>query len=192
MKQPVLPITVTLVLICGCRRPETRAHEPAAQAVDLQPLSLPPVSTFEDACARCHGPEGSFYGEGFAEPAGRELKVVVREMMEGPAFLTPSATDVDAMVAYHRALAAGEPFLCVTAYQPATATAPGRWVGEATPGAWVSLYMASAPNTGTQTDGRGYWEIALSPGRRPTLAADNDGKTTLLNLAYAQWSHASR
>jgi hypothetical protein len=87
--------------------------------VHLVSLSLPPVSTFEKACARCHGSQGSFYGDEFANLRDQELIDVTREMMEGPAFLHPSDVDVRAMVAYHHALVAAEPFVVVTALLPA-------------------------------------------------------------------------
>ena len=92
------------------------APDRGVPAPELEPLALPPVSTFARTCARCHGPEGAFYGEGFAADKGREeLARVVAEMMRGPAFLAPTPPDIAAMTAYHRALSAGEPFIAVVA-----------------------------------------------------------------------------
>lgn len=193
MRYLVLAIVLSLGLICGCREPQVPASEPEVVEVNLVPLSLPPVSTFESACARCHGPEGSFFGPGFANPEHADLAVIVREMMEGPAALSPSDADVEAMVAYHRALAADEPFFCVTAYEPATATTPGRLQGEATPQAVVFFYTVSAPYFRTNVNEQGYWEITPLPrGANLVLAADTykNHKRTILNAAESQWSNA--
>ncbi len=189
-------VFLVLGLLSGCREPSARESQDRTRetvpVIDLHPLAYPPISTFEQSCARCHGPQGSFYGEGFAEPDEAELTDVVREMMEGPAFLTPSDADVNAMVAYHRALAADEPFVCVTVYEPATAATSGRLEGEATPGAEVSL-MAAPAAARTQAGSQGQWELTeLREGATPVLGTRQEGKKTILNLTRAQWSHQAQ
>jgi hypothetical protein len=89
------------------RRPGRRGAvaDVTTTQIEFVTLSLSPVSTFEDAWARCHGPQGSFPGKEFARLNGEKLAEVVREMMEGPASLQPSDADVRAMTAYHHALA---------------------------------------------------------------------------------------
>ena len=80
---------------------------------EIKNLSLPPVSTFAGACARCHGDEGKNYGSGFAKLEDEELHKVVEDMMYGPAYLEPSQTDIDAMTSYQKAISNDEPFIVV-------------------------------------------------------------------------------
>lgn len=79
----------------------------------LKDLSLPPVSTFADACARCHGDEGKNYGEGFAKIDDEELRHVTEDMMYGPAYLEPTEADIEAMTSYQRAISKDEPFIAI-------------------------------------------------------------------------------
>lgn len=152
-------------------------------------LSLPPVSTFEASCANCHGPQGSFFGEEFGELPDEQLHDAVEEMMEGPAFLNPTDADLRAMVAYHRALAAKEPFLCVTSLRLSSDGVPTRIEGEATPGSTVSLAGTSAATTAGET---GTWQLRdISGSASLILTAQKDGNGTRLDLHQAQWSHAS-
>jgi len=93
----------------GCRQGQMQpeANQPGVIITDttwvdvtITGLVLPPVSTFEDTCARCHGPESSFYGPQFARLQESELMRVVREMMQGPALLQPTDAEVRATTAY--------------------------------------------------------------------------------------------
>ena len=133
-------------------------------------LTLPPVKTFAEACARCHGPEGSFYGEGFGGLEGEALHEIVEEMMVGPGALDPTQADVEAMVAYHRALAAGEPFVAVLNPEEAVTGGVARVRTDVSPGAEITL---------RGEDGR--LEVRVVRG----------GRTTRLTLpAPHPWSHA--
>jgi len=54
----------------------------------------------------------------------------------------------------------------------------------------VWVFSVSVPYD-SQVDSRGQWEITPLPARGAgTLAVRKDEKTTVLNLAQAQWSHA--
>ncbi len=59
-------------------------------------LPLPPVSTFEEACARCHGPQGSFYGAEFAKLSDEELVQVTRGKNSGIPEVAHSLVRADA------------------------------------------------------------------------------------------------
>ena len=185
------------VFLRGCWLPSEDA-DPAPQPqetaakrepIDLVMLSLPPVSTFEASCANCHGPQGSFFGEEFGELPDEQLHDAVEEMMEGPAFLDPTDADLRAMVAYHHALAAREPFLCVTSLQLSSNGGPTSLEGEATPGATVSVAGTSAATTAGEM---GTWQLRDIPASASlVLTAQKDGNATRLDLHQAQWSHAS-
>ena len=128
----------------------------------LPRLTLPPVRTFEEACARCHGPRGSFYGQEFARLRDPELTEYVDEMMRGPGMLHPTADDVLAMTAYHRALARKEPFIAVL--NPAEAIESGFHTVKAAESATrlthpggilkIRLEVDTAPPAGFQTESR--------------------------------------
>jgi len=77
-------------------------------------LSLSPISTFADACARCHGDEGNNYGKEFAKLDAEELQHVTEDMMYGPAYLDPTEIELKAMTAYQRAISNNEPFIVIT------------------------------------------------------------------------------
>lgn len=187
------------MLLRGCWQSQAQDTNPvqpseapisARESIEPVMLSLPPVSTFEASCANCHGPQGSFFGDEFGELPDAQLHDAVQDMMEGPAFLKPSDADLRAMVAYHRALAAKEPFLCVTTLHLSGEGRPTGLEGEAAPGATVSLAGAGvAPATAGET---GTWQLRGIPSSASLiLVAEKDGKTTRLDLHRSQWSHPS-
>lgn len=79
----------------------------------VENILLPPVSTFADACARCHGDEGNNYGDEFAKIEREELHKITEDMMYGPAFLQPNEVDIEAMTSYQAAISKDEPFAIV-------------------------------------------------------------------------------
>lgn len=140
-------VFVVAGLIHGCetdRGTEARQRRvsPAsapASATAAVDLVEGPLTTFERACSRCHGPQGSFFGEHFAKLNDEGIYEQTEEMMRGPAQLDPDRPRVEAMAAFLRALRDHRPFICVTNAQ---AFASGREAvlrGEVTPGASVVL-----------------------------------------------------
>ncbi len=100
-------------------------------------VKYPPVSTFESSCARCHGPQGSFYGNTFGQLPDQELEKLISEMMNGPGGLNPNQADIAAMTAYNKALAQHKPFIFITSAD--TATDSINYSGESIPGTILSL-----------------------------------------------------
>lgn len=94
-----------------------------------------PLAYFEDNCARCHGPNGSFYGAEFGKGLKDDaaLKQVVREMCEGPGNAPLDDAKLEILTEFHRALRDDKPFLCVVWQGEAELK------GEASPDATVSL-----------------------------------------------------
>lgn len=181
------------VLLGGCGRDEPPAA-PVPAAVTLAdlaaavvPLDLAPVSTFEQACARCHGPQGSFYGEAFAELPPAELREVVHDMMVGPGFLSPTEPEVDAMTAYHRALAAGEPFICIARVEPGDG-GPLTVVGECSLDATLRLTAPASQNLALDPDGR--WQTPLDAPAALALEATRENTPSRLTCPPRQWTHA--
>lgn len=92
---------------------ETEPVQPEQTESTVVDLTLPPISTFEAKCAICHGHQASLHLDRFAALGDTELHGMVDQMMRGPGMLKPTDPDVEAMVAYHRALAKREPFAAV-------------------------------------------------------------------------------
>jgi len=84
-----------------------------AQKEKADNISLPPVLTFEENCARCHGSEGDNFGDHFTKLKNDELRNITEEMMYGPGFLNPTETEINAMTAYQTAISKNEPFAVV-------------------------------------------------------------------------------
>ena len=82
-----------------------------APSAAVKPLKVAPVAYYDGKCARCHGPNGSFYEQNFAakyDNAG--LIAVLKRMAEGPGGAPLADEDLAAQAAYHRAIAANAPF----------------------------------------------------------------------------------
>lgn len=146
------------------------ASAESGETAEQPPLQFPPVATFDEQCARCHGPEGSFYGEAFAHTVEHDLRDMIEQMMRGPAFLDPNETDIAAMAAYHRALAEGEPFVIVTDRERAEKTDLRQISVEASSGAQVTIERKNG--------------TAL-------ITATHDGRSTTIRFPDQQWSHAA-
>jgi len=182
MTNPISPwpalILLALILpgCCQDRSPSSPQDLPLS-GITLPPLTYAPVSTFEQSCARCHGPQGSFFGKGFAQEDDADLKQTVQDMMEGPSFLTPSPADVQAMTAYLQAMANQQPFLCVTTWDPNS----DRLQGEATPGTVV--IPVGAEDQHVTANAQGQWTLSGLPARwQGKLQAHWQGKSTTLSL----------
>ncbi|MBC8104725.1 MAG: cytochrome c, partial [Cytophagales bacterium] len=137
------------------------------------------------ACARCHGPNGSFYGPDLGKgKTDAQLQKVIREMAEGPSQLPGlPPVELEAQTAYHRALIQSEPFLAVTRRTPT------RIEGEVTSGAAVGVSVGGK-TTSAKVDGS-QWSAPLEAnGAAPLVTATLGKATTTLNTARAAFSHA--
>jgi hypothetical protein len=109
----------------------TTLEQPGDSAIDDV---FSPIAYFEASCARCHGSYGRAYGEEFGKNLDeRALFRFVKEMTEGPADEPLDGADLESLVAYHRSLIDGRPFVFVSRH------ADDEVVGEVTPGATVRI-----------------------------------------------------
>jgi mono/diheme cytochrome c family protein len=139
---------------------------PAPEKSDAVDLIEGPVTTFERACAGCHGPQGAFHDESLAKMADDKLREMVEQMMRGPGQLQPTPVQLEAMIAYQRSLRDRRPFACVT---NAAAFLSGKDIalqGEVSPGASVQSDKAGARIAAT-VNGM-VWTLAQPP--RPPFA----------------------
>ena len=150
------------------------------------PLSHGPIATYDAACARCHGPNGSFYGPTLGKgKTDAQLRQVIQEMAEGPAQLPPlPIIELDAQTAYHRAIIKAEPFIAVTSRTPA------RIEGEVTSGSTITVTVGGK-TTAAKTDGT-HWSASLpAKGPAPIITARIGKATTTLDTASAAFSHTA-
>lgn len=173
-----------LFTLSGCEPKTTPAAAPAtlsAPTIPVQQITLGPVSTFEQACARCHGPQGSFYGEAFANLSDTQLHEFIKEMMEGPAGLHPTEEDIAAMTAYHQALAAKKPYLVIMDYVEENGY---RLSGQASLQSNLIIQTAGGP-VQAAPDSNGNWSVQLqSPPQ--SILVQKDNTQTLVDFRKPQ------
>ena len=199
-RAPLLVAVVLAISPLGCSkdrdgqdgaRESASSRDESARRVSFTKLDLPPVATFERACSPCHGPRGSFFGGTFGMLTEADLRKMVDAMMKGPGFLKPTAGETEAMIAYHRALAAEEPFLCVTRYRPAGGQGPAILAGEATPGAKVE-HRTAGKAVPLSVEENGAWSVD-DPDKPPFIFAARLGdKARTLRFPAEQWTHSRR
>ncbi len=120
-----------------------------AQSADTtakQPDGFAPLAYFDANCARCHGPNGSFYGADFGKNLKDDaaLRQIVREMCEGPGNAPLDAAKLEILTDFHRALRDDVPFVTVVARSAAGLS------GEASPDAKVTLENGEKSVAATQ------------------------------------------
>ncbi|MGE4196849.1 MAG: hypothetical protein AB7G11_06975 [Phycisphaerales bacterium] len=94
------------------------ASQPASTRDGGGTLTVGPITFFQQSCARCHGPFGSMYDQTLGKAGDATLRADVVRMVEGPAQKRLGTEEIDALVAYHRALADERAFVIVTAVLP--------------------------------------------------------------------------
>jgi predicted DCC family thiol-disulfide oxidoreductase YuxK len=105
-----MKILVALGALAGILAVQVKAPSPT-----VKPLKIAPIAYYDGKCARCHGPNGSFYEQNFVakyDDAG--LIAVLKRMAEGPGGAALDQSDLAVQAAYHRAIAANAPFFSLT------------------------------------------------------------------------------
>lgn len=151
---------------------------------DFQPLELSPISTFEEKCSRCHGSQGSFYGEAFANLETEALNQTIKEMMEGPAFLQPTEREIAAMIDYHKALAAKKPFIVIKKIEEKENKV--LIAGEVSPES-IFMYTRNKIPFPIEITANGEWQIEVKTVEKITFKAVLNGQETVLNPLKSQW-----
>lgn len=176
----MLFVASAALAIAGFSGAESRKANPVLPKVG-------PISYFDDHCAKCHGPQGSFYGDDF----GKNLKEgalhkVVDDMCRHQGEAPLDGADLEAEVAYHRAMIAKEPFLAITKITSMQIS------GEVTEKSVVrvkfkrSTIWAIVNNTA--------WKTAIPRGEKPAdavVTAILDKRSTVLRLASSAFSHGA-
>jgi hypothetical protein len=146
-----------------------------------------PVSYFDDHCARCHGPQGSFYGDDFGKNLNEEaLRKVVYDMCRHQGDAPLDGVDLDAQIAYHRSMIAKEPFVAVTKCEG------GQLSGEVTEKAVVTVKFR---HSSVKAEVKGAtWKATAPKGEKPTdavITAELDKRSATLPLSKASFSQSA-
>jgi len=178
--------TAIMLLFAGVIR--LRADAPASQ-----PSSKPFVPAFaamqyyDDNCAHCHGPQGSFYGPTLGNDLTDDgLIAKCQAMAVGPGAAPISDEENLVLTAYHRALILRTPFVSVTGISS------NQWSGEVSPGAKVHIH----PGTGSiEAAVTGWnWTANLPASTKMSdvsIQVDLRGKQTTLKPAVSAYSHTT-
>lgn len=162
----------SVLLIAVRANPPTTTEAPASH--NVPPIDFKPIGYFNDRCGSCHGDYGSFWGDDFVRDLDdAALRAVVKEMAEGPAQAPLEDQPLAALVAYHRSLADGAPYLILTQH------GNDQIAGEVTPGATVVI------QSGNQTipanvDQHSWSATVQEMADGWSITATKDGKTTRL------------
>ena len=104
----------------GASSPRMSTHVAAWKTT---PDGFAPLSYFAANCARCHGPNGSFYGDSFARTRDdASLRQIVHDMAFGPAQAPIDDAKLEVLTAYHRSLIGKKPFLSLSSAVVGSAT----------------------------------------------------------------------
>lgn len=154
----------------------------AAQPPAPKPLLRGPIAVYEQACARCHGPNGSFYGSDLGlGKTDAQLYKAVQAMADNQGQIELTSTELEAQTAYHRAIIKREPFLAITGRTKSTLC------GEVTKGSTVAVTVAGKPQK-VRVEGF-VWSATLE-GEGPVLVtAKRKNAQTQLDPAKAAHSH---
>lgn len=185
-----LALALVLLILSACQPKEIRIGPAKSEAPNTLPLTLGPISYFENHCARCHGSGGSFYGDDFARNLKHDsdLYHFVEEMAAGPGGAPLQDVNLEAQVAWHRSLVDKRPFLAWTGWSLFSLQ------GEITPESTVELHLGK---TRIPAQVKGHtWTILLEPGtsnldilNKGSLVAEKNSQQTLLRLSESAFSH---
>jgi hypothetical protein len=138
------------------------------------------MTYYDQSCAKCHGPQGSFYGPTLGNDlTDAQLSTKIQAMSAGPANSPLAADENPVVTAYHRSLITRTPFVSITD------TTPGAWAGEVTPGAAVTLLLPAGRRIAASVEDWN-WTANIPAGTAPqavTLEARVGAQRVDLRLA---------
>ena len=157
----------------------------AISAGSVRPAPIKVVDTYERKCSSCHGKEGSMLNKDFEKKyaSASELREVVESM---PGAIGMRSDELDAMLAYMRAVSRREPFVVWTERRG------DALVGEVAPAATRLEARAKREKLRIERPQPSQWRIALPKGVRPDdieITAQRGTVRTTLRLKDSPYSH---
>ncbi len=142
-----------------------------------KPTNFAPLDYFEENCARCHGPNGSFYGTEFGKGLKDDdaLRHIVKEMAEGPGNAPLSPENLEILTDFHRSLRDGKPYIVVVEARKSEKCLI--LSGEATPDSQITLENGKEV-VAVKLEGH-KWSVAVPPNfdiEKASLRAVKEGK----------------
>lgn len=136
-----------------------------------------PLDYFEANCARCHGPNGSFYGAEFGKGLKDDaaLRHIVQEMAEGPGNAPLSPENLEILTDFHRSLRDGKPYIVLVSAQKSESCLT--LSGEATPESKITLENGKEV-LAVKLEGH-KWSVSVPPNfdvEKASLRAVKEGK----------------
>lgn len=157
----------------------------AISAGSVRPAPIRVVETFDRKCSSCHGKEGAMLDKDFEKKysSAREFREMVNSM---PGAIGMRASELDAMMAYTRAISRQEPFLVWVDWRGDVL------VGEVSPaGARVDA-RAKRETLLVERPQANQWRITLPKGVKLEdieITAQRGGARTTLRLKDSPYSH---
>ncbi len=150
-----------------------------------RPAPVETVSLFNRRCSACHGREGSLFEAQFEKKYRNEseLKEIVKIM---PGADTLSREELEAMVAYMRAISRKEAYIVWTRERT------GELEGEISPARARLKASVKRQSLKVERVGSNGWRVRLPKGAKPAdveLTAELNGNRTRLRLKDAPYSH---
>jgi len=158
----------------------------AVAAGGLKPAPVRVVATYEKQCSSCHGSEGAMFDSGF------EKKYTAPNSLREMVISMPGASDmrpeqVDALLAYMRAISRGEVFVVWT-------DAKSRLLeGEVSPRGASVRALAKGKALKVERPSAYRWRVVLPSGvkvEEVQVTAQLQGKTSTLRLRQGAYTHA--
>jgi len=154
-------------------------------AGSVRPAPIKVVETYERKCSSCHGKEGSMLAKDFEKKyaSSGELREVVESM---PGAIGMRSDELDAMLAYMRAVSRREPFVVWTGRQG------DALVGEVAPAAATVEARAKREKLRVERPQPNQWRIKLPKGVQPEeveITAQRGGVRTTLRFKESPYSH---
>lgn len=165
---------------CDCESPSTLEDQ-------YTPLARGPVSTYNQACAHCHGINGTAYGPELAQRSTQELLAKVDQMMRLYIQPAPDEAEVAAMTAYHLAIARQKPFICITGLTFDSLSQVVNVQGESSPGS-TTLLTGRGNERSLSTDSLGKWQFSQTYEESLQLKARSAQDSAYIQLGQQQWS----
>lgn len=157
----------------------------AISAGSVRPAPIRVVETFDRKCSSCHGKEGAMLDKDFEKKysSASELREMVKSM---PGAIGMRASELDAMMAYTRAISRQEPFLVWVDWQDDVL------VGEVSPASARVDARAKRETLRVERPQANQWRITLPKGVKledVEITAQRGGARTTLRLKDSPYSH---